>query len=216
MCNVGCLTTGIDWDVRCLILARPTKSEILFVQIIGRGLRLADEKKQCLIFDHSDTHTNLGMASDIHYDELDDGDTAKAAQRKEEKKKESKPKECTACKFIKPAGVHECPQCGFAPTRQSEIEPIAGNLTQFKPNKRNKCATIQDKQYFYSQLLGYAESKGYNQGWAANKYREYFGVWPNRMKKEAVEPAAQVTSWIRHCQIKWAKGQKKNENRATS
>jgi superfamily II DNA or RNA helicase len=30
VCNVGCLTTGIDWDVRCIILARPTKSEILF------------------------------------------------------------------------------------------------------------------------------------------------------------------------------------------
>src|ERR1700722_16347101 len=32
VCNVGCLTTGIDWDVRCVVLARPTKSEILFVQ----------------------------------------------------------------------------------------------------------------------------------------------------------------------------------------
>ena len=30
VCNVGCLTTGIDWDVRCIILARPTKSEILY------------------------------------------------------------------------------------------------------------------------------------------------------------------------------------------
>ena len=28
--NVGCLTTGIDWDVRCIVLARPTKSEMLF------------------------------------------------------------------------------------------------------------------------------------------------------------------------------------------
>lgn len=28
--NVGTLTTGVDWDVRCIILARPTKSEMLF------------------------------------------------------------------------------------------------------------------------------------------------------------------------------------------
>ena len=28
VCNVGVLTTGVDWDVRCIILARPTKSEI--------------------------------------------------------------------------------------------------------------------------------------------------------------------------------------------
>src|SRR5207248_9067573 len=49
VCNVGCLTTGIDWDVRCIILARPTRSEMLFVQMIGRGLRTADGKKDCLI-----------------------------------------------------------------------------------------------------------------------------------------------------------------------
>lgn len=47
VCNIGTLTTGIDWDVRCLILARPTKSDALFVQIIGRALRTA-EGKDCL------------------------------------------------------------------------------------------------------------------------------------------------------------------------
>ena len=30
VCNIGTLTTGVDWDVRCLVLARPTKSEILY------------------------------------------------------------------------------------------------------------------------------------------------------------------------------------------
>src|SRR5262249_55731799 len=49
VCNVGCLTTGIDWDVRAIILARPTKSEMLFVQMVGRGLRTAEGKDTCLI-----------------------------------------------------------------------------------------------------------------------------------------------------------------------
>jgi hypothetical protein len=48
VCNVGVMTTGVDWDVRCLILARPTKSEILYTQIIGRGLRTAEGKTDCL------------------------------------------------------------------------------------------------------------------------------------------------------------------------
>lgn len=48
VCNIGTLTTGIDWDVRCIILARPTQSESLFVQIVGRGLRTADGKPDCL------------------------------------------------------------------------------------------------------------------------------------------------------------------------
>lgn len=48
VCNVGVLTTGIDWDVRCIILARPTRSEILYTQIIGRGLRTAEGKDHCI------------------------------------------------------------------------------------------------------------------------------------------------------------------------
>lgn len=46
--NIGTLTTGIDWDVRCIILARPTKSKMLFCQMIGRGLRTAEAKADCL------------------------------------------------------------------------------------------------------------------------------------------------------------------------
>jgi DNA repair protein RadD len=76
ICNVGCLTTGIDWDVRCIILARPTKSEMLFVQMVGRGLRTAPGKADCLILDHSDNHTRLGFVTDIHHDHLDDGKDA--------------------------------------------------------------------------------------------------------------------------------------------
>jgi DNA repair protein RadD len=81
VCNVGVLTTGVDWDVRCIILARPTKSEILFVQIIGRGLRPAKGKDHCLVLDHSDTTSRLGFVTDIHHEELT---TAKPAFRQRE------------------------------------------------------------------------------------------------------------------------------------
>jgi DNA repair protein RadD len=53
ICNVGVLTTGVDLDVRCIIDARPTKSRILHVQTIGRGLRTAPGKDKLLILDHA-------------------------------------------------------------------------------------------------------------------------------------------------------------------
>jgi superfamily II DNA or RNA helicase len=56
-----------------VILARPTKSEILYTQIIGRGLRTAHGKDHCLILDHSDTTLRLGFVTDIHHTTLDDG-----------------------------------------------------------------------------------------------------------------------------------------------
>lgn len=50
--NVGKLTTGFDEPrVECMILARPSKSLRLYLQIIGRGLRLYENKKHCLILD---------------------------------------------------------------------------------------------------------------------------------------------------------------------
>ena len=73
VCNVGTLTTGVDWDVRCIVFARPTRSEILYVQIVGRGLRTTEGKDDCLILDHSDTALRLGFVTDIHHDKLDDG-----------------------------------------------------------------------------------------------------------------------------------------------
>ncbi|MEM8082464.1 helicase-related protein, partial [Morganella morganii] len=40
--NVGTLVAGFDSDVRCIIYARPTKSEIRWVQALGRALRPVD------------------------------------------------------------------------------------------------------------------------------------------------------------------------------
>ena len=38
--NVGVLTTGFDFEpTDCILMCRPTKSKILYTQIIGRGLR---------------------------------------------------------------------------------------------------------------------------------------------------------------------------------
>lgn len=42
ICNVATLVAGLDLDVRCLIYARPTKSEIRYIQCIGRSIRTPD------------------------------------------------------------------------------------------------------------------------------------------------------------------------------
>src|SRR6266566_5616816 len=52
--NCMVLTEGFDCpDIGCIILARPTKKMGLFRQMIGRGLRPADGKSDCIILDHS-------------------------------------------------------------------------------------------------------------------------------------------------------------------
>lgn len=211
--SVGCLTTGIDWDVRCIILARPTKSEILFTQIIGRGLRTAEGKDDCLILDHSDTHLKLGFVTDIHHEHLDDGKGNKSGSREID---EPLPKDCGACGFLKPPRVYKCPSCGFEPEKVSEIEPEAGELKEFKPKVKDpKDYTRDDKEEFYGGLIYCGEQRGYKPGWAANQFRNKFGVWPNAYNDcPAIPPNSDVRGWIKMQAIQYRKRMESQENAA--
>ncbi|CAJ0904944.1 2482_t:CDS:2 [Entrophospora sp. SA101] len=56
--NCGILTEGTDIpNIDCIIMGRPTKSPVLFQQMIGRGMRLHEGKKDCLILDFIDSST---------------------------------------------------------------------------------------------------------------------------------------------------------------
>lgn len=63
--NVSVLTTGFDAPhVDLIAVLRPTESVSLYQQIIGRGLRLSEDKEDCLILDYT------GMAYDIFSPEI--------------------------------------------------------------------------------------------------------------------------------------------------
>lgn len=50
--NVGVLTTGFDFPgLDCIVLARPTKSVLLYYQMVGRGVRVCDGKPHCRVVD---------------------------------------------------------------------------------------------------------------------------------------------------------------------
>lgn len=54
--NVGVLTEGFDEPtVQTIILARPTRSTLLYTQIVGRGTRLSEGKPHCTVLDFADT-----------------------------------------------------------------------------------------------------------------------------------------------------------------
>lgn len=54
ICNVGVLTEGYDNPaISAIHMARPTKSDGLYMQCMGRGLRLAEGKEECLVFDYA-------------------------------------------------------------------------------------------------------------------------------------------------------------------
>ena len=63
MCNVAVLTEGFDDPgVSCIAMARPTRSEGLYAQCVGRGTRLHPGKSDCLILDFVDA-SRLSLCS---------------------------------------------------------------------------------------------------------------------------------------------------------
>jgi hypothetical protein len=196
--------------VRCIILARPTKSEILFVQMIGRGLRTAPGKDDCIILDHSDTHLRLGFVSDIHHEQLDSG---RERQSKKHDKPLRLPQECPKCSFLKPPRVNVCPACGFKAERQPGVESEEGELVEITGPKMGPL-TVADKQSWYSQLLHIQRTRGYKSGWAGNYYRQKFGSWPRGLSEVTTEPSGEVLNYVKSRFIAFAKGRARPRQRS--
>ncbi len=59
--NVGVLTTGFDFpELDCIVLGRPTKSVSLYYQMVGRGVRIANQKPSCALYDLCDNVKRFG------------------------------------------------------------------------------------------------------------------------------------------------------------
>ncbi|WP_416777869.1 DEAD/DEAH box helicase [Xenorhabdus budapestensis] len=215
--NVGTLIAGFDSDVRCIIYARPTKSEIRWTQCLGRGLRTAPGKEACLIFDHSGSVHRLGYPDDIEYDELpskNDGMKTRDSDREREKR-EKLPKECPSCHYMKPAGVYICPKCDFKPLTGEDVDVDTSRTIQ-KLSKKERIYTQAEKQSFYSQLKYYqnqraSQGKILSDGWVGNTFKDKFGVYPHGLHDTLQELTPEVSNFIKHKQIAWAKSRKKTE-----
>ena len=212
ICSVDVLVEGFDSDVRCVIYAKPTKSEMRWIQSIGRALRLAHGKEKAVILDHSGTALRLGLPHEIEYDELfDSGDAYKQAQQvRQDKEKVKEARECPSCNYLKPAGQYICEKCGFKPIygengeTNEDIELQSLNKKEEDEKQRKK---------FYQELCGYwqlktNEGKSCKFGWINHKFKERYGDWPN-YRFSPTEPSKATVNYIKHLAIKQAKRKQK-------
>lgn len=64
ICNVNLFTEGFDCpDIEFIQLARPTKSLALYLQQVGRGLRISDNKEKTLFLDNVGLYNRFGFPS---------------------------------------------------------------------------------------------------------------------------------------------------------
>lgn len=191
--SVGVLTEGFDAPTaQVCILARPTKSLSLHLQMLGRVLRPAPGKSRALVHDHSGNLLRHGFVDD----ERDYALTATPSRV-------IAAHTCPACFSVFRAlkkGV--CPNCGTLvalPEERAEssredklqvdgrrisMDEIRAMRATCRPDltdrqlARAAAASVEERYAEHKRLVAVAQAKGFKPGFVAHQYRQVFGVWP--------------------------------------
>jgi len=202
LCNCAVLTEGVDIpEISCVVMARPTKSLALYMQTIGRGMRPAEGKYDCIYIDHAGACYEHGPVDEIQDWSLDEDTKNSSKKNDERKEREARPITCDMCSMVYTSQI-KCPQCGTIPDMKrmsKDVEYIDAELGEvcFKTKKVKKTHSKQEKQEWYSQLISYGRAKGFKDGYAAHKFRDKFGAFPRNLTGKPQEPTVEVLSWVR-------------------
>ena len=208
------LSKGFDTPDICIgVSARPfSKSLSSHVQQMGRVMRAHPSKEFSLWICHSGNYLRFRETwDDIRENgvsRLRGGHTDKGRTEPTEKiKKESV---CPDCKALRPPGALSCAACGFTFQSINKVEVAPAEMEELDARQSGKIkkVTMDDKQEFYSGLLEHARIKGYKRGWAANNYREKFGVWPQTILHIEGPIVPSVANWILKKNIAWARAKR--------
>lgn len=203
-CNI--LTTGFDHPpLDAIVMLRPTLSPGLYVQMVGRGLRLHESKADCLVLDFGGNVRRHGFI-----------DAVEPPRKGKKGPAQSAPiKECPRCNALVPIMQHVC-KCGFEfPIAERESETIAHEgaiiSTEVKPVEmtvqRVKYAKHMGKsgvpvlrvdyycglriisEYVCLEHAGYARSKAI--AWWGRRCSDLFGPVPDSVD-DAISVADQL------------------------
>lgn len=115
--NVDILKMGLDVpDIDLIVMLRPTKSPVIHVQAIGRGLRPHPSKTHCLVLDFAGNTKRLGPINDVRI------------KQKEKGKGTGDPivKECPNCQALVHPSVRVCDICGHEFVFKTNLTAQAG------------------------------------------------------------------------------------------
>lgn len=164
--NCAVLTEG--WDcppVKCVVMARPTKSLALYMQCVGRALRPWGGVRP-VVLDHGDNVGAHGLPTEDRAWTLDGG-----AQRREGAKNEFHM--CKGCYgFVK---LNPCELCGYEAPREVRKIEEAAHVELAPVTGRPK---VEDRRGYYDEQLARARREGFKVGFAAAKYKEKYNEWP--------------------------------------
>jgi DNA repair protein RadD len=173
--NVGVLCEGWDQpECKCLILARPTKSLGLYMQMAGRILR-PWEGVEPLILDHAGNFDRHGAPHEDREWSLSDKPRPQGI---------APSKMCKACFAYIPASAAICPYCSHEFVQEVVEAPVAEVVPVDLALR-----TLQGEDArlsFFRKCAAKARELGWKYGAVAHRYRERFGEDPQRAWIEAL------------------------------
>ena len=174
--NVGIATVGLDVpDIDLIALLRPTRSTVLHVQMIGRGLRPHPNKDHCLILDFAGNTELLGPINNP------------VIPRRKGKRELDKPitKLCPKCRTICWPSVRICPSCGHEFIFQTKLRPKASSVEIIASKSKSDIRWESVMHVFYvkhekkgkppSLKIIYQLSSGQITEWIFPQYKGYAG-----------------------------------------
>ncbi len=129
--NANVLTTGFDApNIDLLVMLRATTSPGLYVQILGRGMRLHPSKQNCMVLDFAGNIERHGPITHVQ--------PPRASVSRTNKQEQDKPMclICPKCRMASPLGSMECADCGHSFARPEVVkhETTASDLEVMPAN----------------------------------------------------------------------------------
>ena len=186
LCNVMLFTEGFDVpDTEVVILNRATKSLGVFVQMVGRGLRPANNKSHCIVLDHGGNTLEHGFVED--YDSV--VFSLKDKPKKKGKKKVTK--KCPKCFVVNRIFDKVCSSCGEK-FKSKERELKFSDGSKFVLLDRSAFIVDRLMKLPYKKLEGkipvsqlrlVQALKGYKNGWHFHQAIEHY--FPDIIKEDS-------------------------------
>lgn len=182
--NVGIATEGFDCpNVGCIVMARPTKSESLFLQMVGRGLRAAEGKQDCIVLDHGNSTLRFGHPFDDRPVTIEEGRAVRKSKEQDTDRKISGyGKMCVKCLRFNEAGVSPCVGCGadlyvgkkVEEKKHEELHKITEAELDHAPEVRRR-----ERKAAWSRMESIRRMNGNNAWGASFIYKGKYGVMPH-------------------------------------
>jgi DNA repair protein RadD len=167
----NCAVLCEGWDMpacKCLILARPTKSLVLFMQSAGRILRPFGGEVP-IILDHGGNVDRHGMPHEDRDWSLESKPARKPGVAPQ--------KACPECFAYIAIALMVCPHCGH----EFEAAPVEPPEELQHVELALRTLTGPDAELsFFGQLSRKAREKGYAPGWINYRFEEKFGHLPDK------------------------------------